>query len=286
MDDLSAASREVVNALTINVGEHFHDFAFSACIPRASWDVRPSRVAANVERILDLLAEHEARATFFMLGWIAERHPQLIRRIVESGHEIASNGYDHTRAINQGWGPFLADVRLAKAILEDVSSAPVAGYRTPGFSISLSHSWAFECIAEGGYRYSSCIYPTGLGRGAPRFAHEVRPGLLEIPVTTGRTLRLNWPAGGGESFRLLPYAVSHWLIRRVNDEDHQPAMFHFRAWDLDSDESLLAGTGPSVRIRHHANRKQMAPRLRQLLTDFRWGRVDTVFPVTRYSRKD
>jgi polysaccharide deacetylase family protein (PEP-CTERM system associated) len=278
--DSLAPSASVVNALTIDVDEYFQAIAFSGHVSRTAWETLPPRVEQNVEHALGILAEHGARATFFALGWIAERHPNLIRRIVDDGHELASHGYDHVSAINQGWGQYLADLRLAKAILEDISGLPVKGYRDPGLSIGSANAWAFECIAEAGYRYSSSGYPTGRRLDAlvtQRFAHEVRPGLIEIPVSTFRMVRVNWPAGGADGFRLFPYGVSCWMIRRINDVDGQPAMFHFRAWDLDSDQPRLHGPGPYTRFRHFANRERMGPRLHQLLTDFRWDRADRIF---------
>jgi polysaccharide deacetylase family protein (PEP-CTERM system associated) len=280
VSDSLADSTDIVNALTIDVDEYFHDPAFAAHIPRATWDDLPSRVERNVEHVLRLLALHDARATFFTLGWIAERFPHLIRLIVDGGHELASHGYDHARAIDQGWGQFLADIRLAKAILEDISGLPVNGYRDPGLSIGPSNLWAFECIAEAGYRYSSSVYPTGRdidAMVAPRFVHEVRPGLIEVPIATVRTLHANWPAGGADHFRLLPYGISRWSIRRINVVDRQPAMIHFRLWDFDRDQPRMRGPGPYARLRHYGNNKRMDSRLRCLLADFRWGRADRTF---------
>jgi polysaccharide deacetylase family protein (PEP-CTERM system associated) len=277
------AAVEIVNVFTIDVDEHFHDFALSALAPPVTWDDLPSRVEANVERVLDLLAEHDVRATFFTLGWVAERHAQLIRKIVDDGHELASCGYAHVRATDQSYGKFLADIRLAKAVLEDVSGSPVKGFRAPGLSLVPSNFWAFDCVVEAGYRYSSSLYPAGRRRGAndvPRFAHEIRPGLIEMPVSTVRALRANLPAGGSDTFRLLPYPFVRWSIRRIHAVDHQPAVFHFHPWELDLDEPPLGGLGRPVRYRHYANRAQMEPRLRQLLAEFRWGRADHACKAT------
>jgi polysaccharide deacetylase family protein (PEP-CTERM system associated) len=277
MGDSRTASGDVVNALTVDVADYFHDPALSAHVPRTTWETLPSRVELNVERVLDLLGEHDTRATFFALGWIAERYPNLVRRIVDAGHELASHGYDHVSAIHQGWGQFLADIRLAKAILEDISGVRVSGYRDPGLSIGPANAWVFECIVEAGYRYSSSVYPTGRNLGALvalRFAHEVRPGLIEVPLSTVRMLGANWPAGGADYFRLLPYGISRWSIRRINDVEDQPAMFHFHPWDLDPDQPRLRGPGPYARFRNLANRERMDARLRRLLTDFRWDRTD------------
>ena len=281
MTPSGAVVEPIVNALSIDVEDYFMVSAFAPHVPRNSWDSLPCRVEANIDNILALLAERDVHATFFTLGWVAERYPALVRRIVDAGHELASHGYEHYRATEQGYGPFLADIRLAKAVLEDVAGQPVSGYRAPSFSVGPANDWAFDCIALAGYRYSSSIYPIrhdhyGAPK-APRFAYEVRQGLLEVPIATVRMLRANWPAGGGGYFRLLPYSVSRWSLRRVNDVDHAPAMFYFHPWELDPDQPRVKGPGPKARFRHYLNLKRMVPRLRRLVSDFRWDRVDRVF---------
>jgi polysaccharide deacetylase family protein (PEP-CTERM system associated) len=275
------AVAQVVNALTIDVEDYFQVSAFARVIRRADWGTMECRVERNIERVLALLADADATATFFTLGWIAERYPELVRRIVHAGHEIASHGFAHQRATEQQRGEFLADIRLAKAILEDITGSEVRGYRAPSFSIGLDNPWAFEVIAEAGYRYSSSVYPIRHDHygvpDAPRFAHEAGPGLLEIPIATVRLLRRNWPAGGGGYFRLLPYAVSRWSIARINVCDHQPAMFYFHPWELDPEQPRIAAAGLKSRYRHYLNLHRMAPRLACLFRDFRWSRADRVF---------
>ena len=281
MSPRDASNGAIVNALTIDVEDHFQVSAFSAHIPRASWDSLPCRVEQNIDRILALLSEADVHSTFFTLGWIAERYPGMIRRIVDGGHELASHGYEHRRATDQGYGEFLADIRLAKAVLEDISGQRVKGYRAPSFSVGPANQWVFECIADAGYLYSSSIYPIRHDHyGAPdaqRFAHEVMKGLLEVPIATVRVLRSNFPAGGGGYFRLLPYLVSRWSIGRVNGIDGQPAIFYFHPWELDTDQPRVTGLGAKARFRHYVNLKRMEPKLRRLLADFRWDRVDQVF---------
>jgi polysaccharide deacetylase family protein (PEP-CTERM system associated) len=281
MNPRTAHDGEIVNALTIDVEDYFQVSAFSDHVQRSNWENQPSRVEANIDRILTLLSGANVRATFFTLGWIADRSPAMIRRILDGGHELASHGYDHHRATEQGYGAFLADIRLAKAVLEDVSGSEIKGYRAPSFSIGRKNTWAFDCIADAGYRYSSSVYPIRHDHygmpDAPRFAHEARTGLLEIPVATVRLLRSNWPAGGGGYFRLLPYCMSKWSIRRVNAVDRQPAMFYFHPWELDPDQPRIEGPGLKTRFRHYLNLRRMAPRLSHLLDDFRWDRVDRVF---------
>jgi len=281
MTPRTAHDGEIVNALTIDVEDYFQVSAFAEHVQRSTWETQPCRVEANIERILALLSTANVRATFFTLGWIADRYPALVRQISDCGHELASHGYDHLRASEQGYGAFLADIRLAKAVLEDVSGSAIKGYRAPSFSIGRRNTWAFDCIADAGYRYSSSVYPIRHDHygmpDAPRFAHEARSGLLEIPVATVRLLSSNWPAGGGGYFRLLPYCLSRWSIRRVNAVDRQPAMFYFHPWELDPDQPRIKGLGAKARFRHYLNLRQMAPRLNRLLSDFRWDRVDRVF---------
>jgi len=280
-DAPAAAADPIVNALTIDVEDYFQVSAFAEHVRRSEWNSIECRIERNVERILALLADANAQATFFTLGWIAERYPLLIGRIGEAGHELASHGFNHRRASAQTRDEFLADIRLAKEILEDITGRHVRGYRAPSFSVGASNPWAFDAIAEAGYRYSSSIYPIRHDHygmpDAPRFAHEVRPGLLEIPVSTLRMLRTNWPAGGGGYFRLLPYALSRWSIQRIHAYDGQPAMFYFHPWELDPDQPRIPGLGVRTRFRHYVNLRRTAPRLTRLLRDFHWSRVDRVF---------
>jgi polysaccharide deacetylase family protein (PEP-CTERM system associated) len=271
----------IVNAMSIDVEDYFQVSAFATHVPRSEWDGMQCRVEANVERILALLAHAGATATFFTLGWIAERYPGLARRIADAGHEIASHGFDHRRASEQAPDAFRADIRLAKAIIEDVTGCEVRGYRAPSFSVGNSNRWAFEVIADAGYRYSSSIYPIRHDHygepDAPRFAHEVLPGLLEIPVATIRVGRRNWPAGGGGYFRLLPYGVSRWSIGRINARDVRPAMFYFHPWEIDPAQPRIPGIGTRTKFRHYVNLDRTGPRLTRLLRDFRWSRADRVY---------
>ena len=269
------------NSLSIDVEDYFQVSAFAEHIDRADWDDIPRRVEANVDRLLDLLDRHDARATFFTLGWIAERHPQMVRRIATAGHEIASHGYGHRRATELDPEAFAADVRNSKHILEDLVGNPVAGYRAPSFSIGRTNLWAFDKLAEAGYRYSSSVYPVrhdhyGMPE-APRFPYEVRPRLLEIPVTTARVFGQNLPAGGGGYFRLAPYELSRWAIRRVNEQDGRPAIFYCHPWEFDPGQPRVAGLGWRSRFRHYLNLDRTEARLCRLLRDFRWDRIDKVF---------
>jgi len=271
----------IVNALTIDVEDYFQVSAFATHIARDEWDTLPCRVERNVDAILLLLAEADMKATFFCLGWIAERYPALIRRLADEGHEVASHGFAHRRATEQTSSQFQADIQLSKALLEDITGRPVHGYRAPSFSVGTANPWAFDCIARAGYRYSSSIYPIRHDHygvpDAPRFMHDSRPGLVELPIATVRLFDANWPAGGGGYFRLLPYRLSRWSLRRINRIDRQPAMFYFHPWELDPEQPRISGVGARTRFRHYVNLGRMAPRLRRLVSDFKWDRVDRVF---------
>ena len=271
----------ITNALTIDVEDYFQVSAMAPYIRRSEWDTRECRVERNVDRILALLDKHGTRATFFTLGWVAERYPQLVKRIVAQGHELASHGYGHERASDLSRVDFLHDVRRAKHLLEDIGGVAVQGYRAPSFSIGEGNLWAFDCLREAGYRYSSSIYPIKHDHygmpDAPRFAHEVAGGLVEIPVTTLRMSGRNWPSSGGGYFRLLPYALSRWMIGKVNADDRKPAIFYFHPWEIDHGQPRVAGIDLKTRFRHYVNIDRMERRLDGLLGDFRWGRMDEIF---------
>jgi polysaccharide deacetylase family protein (PEP-CTERM system associated) len=272
----------LTNALTIDVEDYFQVSAFAPYISRQDWDSRECRIERNVDRILELLAASgPTQATFFTLGWIAERHPALVRRIVAAGHELASHGYGHERASDLSPAAFSQDVVRAKALLEDLAGVPVLGYRAPSFSIGVGNLWAFDVLARAGYRYSSSIYPIRHDHygmpDSPRFAYRVGAGLLEIPVTTLRVMNRNLPSSGGGYFRLLPYALSRWMLRQVNRQDRQPAIFYFHPWEIDVHQPRVPGIDMKTRFRHYVNISRTEARLQQLLQDFRWGRMDRIF---------
>ncbi|AWI79749.1 polysaccharide deacetylase family protein [Parazoarcus communis] len=277
----TASEKAIVNALTIDVEDYFQVSALAPHFPRKNWDAVPCRVERNVDLILDLLDQRGAKATFFTLGWVAERYPQLVRRIAEGGHEVASHGYSHERASAMTPKAFLADIALAKAVLEDIAGKKVTGYRAPSFSIGMQNLWAHDTIAEAGYVYSSSVYPVKHDHygipDAPRFPYLLASGLMEVPVTTMRLLGRNWPAGGGGYFRLLPYAVSRWQIARVNRDDKRPAIFYFHPWEVDPEQPRVAEASAKTRFRHYVNLSRTENRLKRLLGDFNWGRADEVF---------
>ncbi len=271
----------ITNALTIDVEDYFQVSAFAPHIARSEWNMRECRVERNINCILEMLAHRNTKATFFTLGWIAERYPQLVRQIVHEGHELASHGYGHERASDQTEQAFFADIHLAKVVLEDLVGSEVNGYRAPSFSIGTGNLWAFDCLARAGYRYSSSIYPIRHDHygmpNSPRFAYEVRPGLMEIPITTLRVFNRNFPSSGGGYFRLLPYALSRWMLSRVNGHDRESGIFYFHPWEIDTGQPRIAGISSKTRFRHYVNIDRMEGRLNQLLRDFKWGRMDQIF---------
>ncbi len=269
------------NAMSIDVEDYFQVSAFAPYIRREDWGSMECRVERNVGRILDLLAAKQVRATFFTLGWVAERYPQIVRAIVAGGHELASHGYGHQRASDLSAAAFRDDVVGARKLLEDLGGVAVVGYRAPSFSIGKANLWAFDVLREAGYRYSSSVYPIAHDHygmpDSPRFAYPVREGLLEIPVTTLRLAARNLPSSGGGYFRLLPYALSRWMIGRVNKVDGEPAVFYFHPWEIDAEQPRVPGIDAKTRFRHYVNIGRTESRIARLLGDFRWGRMDEIF---------
>ena len=274
----------VTNALTVDVEDYFQVSALAPYISRDRWDQIPCRIERNVERLLQRFDDHGARATFFTLGWIAERYPQVVRDIVARGHELASHGYGHLRASDQTRPEFMADIVNAKKLLEDIGGKPVLGYRAPSFSIGEGNLWAFECLEEAGYVYSSSVYPVKHDHygmpDSPRFPYKVNAGVTEIPITTVRMMGRNLPAGGGGYFRFAPYGVSRWAIDRFNRDEGKPAIFYMHPWEIDPDQPRVAGPGLKTRFRHYVNLHRTDDRLKRLLSDFKWGRMDQVFGVS------
>ena len=277
-DSLPAMSVvSIVNALSVDVEEYFQVSAFEAVIAPAQWEAWPSRVAQATERLLDVFAQAGVHNTFFTLGWIAERHPRLIQRMIKDGHEVACHGYNHTRATTQTRAQFRADIARSKALLEDVTGAAVVGYRAASFSIDATNLWAFPEIEAAGFRYSSSVYPVRHDLyGAPHaprtpFRPPETTRLTEIPVSTVRFAGRNFPAGGGGFFRLLPYAVSRALIRRVNDCDQVAANMYFHPWEFDPQQPRPSGVRLKTRFRHYLNQDRALARMQRLLADFAWA---------------
>lgn len=272
----------VLNALSVDVEDWFHVGAFERTISRSSWDGLTHRVERNTDAVLALFAEAGVSATFFTLGWVAERYPALMQRIADAGHEVASHGYDHARVFTLSPEAFRADLRRSRALLEDASGQRVVGYRAPSFSIDQRTPWAHAVLAEEGYRYSSSVAPIRHDHygwpESPRFAWRPVAGsdLLELPVTTAEFGGRRLAAGGGGFFRLLPYGFSRWAVRQVNGRERRPAIIYFHPWEIDPDQPRVAGAPLRSRLRHYSNLSVMADKLRRLTRDFAWTRVDAI----------
>jgi len=275
--------QSLINGMSVDVEDWFQVGAFEGVIARADWDSLADRVERNCDLILDMFAQADVRATFFTLGWMAQRHPALMRRIAEAGHELASHGWDHERVFRMDADMFARDLERSRKAIEDASGVRVIGYRAPSFSIDARTPWAFEVLAEQGYAYSSSVAPVAHDhygwREAPRFAFNPLEdsALLEIPVTTAIFARRRLAAGGGGFFRVLPYQFTRWAIGQVNGREARPAIFYFHPWEIDTDQPRIAGVGAKTRFRHYVNIDQMEQRIRRLVTDFSWGRMDDVF---------
>ena len=273
---------QVINALTIDVEEHFQVHAFETVIERSSWERQPSRVVSNTRRLLHLLAEYEVRATFFVLGWVAERYPALVREILTAGHEVATHGYWHELVYRQSPKEFAADLRQSLDALQLAGGvSTVAGYRAPGFSITNQSLWALPILRDHGIRYDSSIFPLvahdryGI-RGAARFAHRVEGNLWEFPVSTITLARQNWPVAGGGYFRLFPLSITRRAIRRLNAQG-QPAVVYLHPWEIDPQQPRVSNAPLVSRFRHYVNIARTEGRLRALLGEFEFGPISEVF---------
>jgi polysaccharide deacetylase family protein (PEP-CTERM system associated) len=280
--DRRAAQGVVVNGLSVDVEAWFQVGAFESVIERDEWSCLDDRVERNVNEILDLFDEVNAKATFFTLGWIARRHGKLLREIAARGHELASHGWDHQRVFRMDRAAFGADLDRAQKAIEDAGGVPVTGYRAPSFSIDVRTPWAFMELAERGYRYSSSVAPVAHDHygwpEAPRFAFKPLPWsvLVVFPFSSADFAGKRLAAGGGGFFRVLPYAFSRWAIRQVNRRERRPAIFYFHPWEIDPGQPRVAGAPLKSRLRHYSRLEQMAPKLRQLIHEFEWGRMDVL----------
>lgn len=271
-----------VNGLSVDVEEWFQVGAFERVIGRADWDGLSTRVERNCDAILQMFGDAGVHATFFTLGWVAQRHPAMMRRIAEAGHEIASHGWDHERVFRFDAKSFARDLEISRKAIEDAAGVAVSGYRAPSFSIDQRTPWAHPVLAEQGYRYSSSVAPIAHDhygwREAPRFAFNPIPGsdFVEIPVTTAMLAGCRLAAGGGGFFRVLPYGFSRWAIRQVNARDQRPAVFYFHPWEIDPDQPRVDAAPIKSKLRHYTNLDAMAGKLRRLIREFAWGRMDAL----------
>lgn len=269
----------VLNAMSVDVEDYFHVSVFDGIVPRSTWGDMESRVCRNTERLLDIFDEYKVRSTFFVLGWVAERHPHLVRTIVQRGHEVASHGYAHRLVYDQTPPTFREDVRRAKATLEDAGGCAVGGFRAPSYSITSRSLWALDVLIEEGHWYDASIFPIRHDRyGIPVSPREpfhiqrLAGGLMEVPGSTVRLGPLNLPVGGGGYFRILPYAWTRWGIARLNHVEKQAAVFYLHPWEIDPEQPRLQA-GWLGRFRHYRNLAKTEDRLKTLLTDFQFRTI-------------
>ena len=271
-----------INGLSVDVEDWFQVGAFEDAIDRNDWNGLDDRVERNCDAILAMFADADVKATFFTLGWVAARHPGLMQRIVAQGHELASHGWDHARVFRLGREEFARDLERSRKTIEDAGGVAVTGYRAPSFSIDRRTPWAYMILAEQGFAYSSSVAPVAHDHygwaEAPRFAFRPLPwsDLVEVPVTTAMFAGKRLAAGGGGFFRVLPYGFSRWAIRQVNRREGRPAIFYFHPWEIDPGQPRVAAASMKSKLRHYTNLDVMADKLRLLVAEFAWGRLDVL----------
>lgn len=278
------------NAISVDIEDWFQVGAFETVIDRDDWNTLELRVEKNTNDVLALFERTNIKATFFILGWVAQRAPKLIKHIVEKGHEVASHGYAHDRVFTFTAQQFADDLKKSRQILEDLSGEKVTGYRAPSFSIDPRTPWAHDILVEHGYDYSSSVAPIKHDHygwpDAPRFAFEPVQGsdFLEIPVTTAQLGPKRLAAGGGGFFRLLPYAFSQWAIKQVNASDH-PAIIYFHPWEIDPDQPRVKNAPIKSKLRHYSRLSSMEAKLERLIGEFHWERMDEMVAREKQARK-
>ncbi len=277
--ELPAFESQPKNLMSVDVEDYFQVSAFEHQVTRDQWSSLPSRLKRNVDRILELFDEADVKATFFVLGWVGQYHPDVVRAIADNGHEVASHGFGHHRVWTQTRKQYFHDVSSSRRRLEDIAGIEVIGYRAPSFSIDAKSLWAYDALQEAGYKYSSSIYPIRHDHygvpNAPRFPfRHAENGILEVPLSTIPFAGRNWPCAGGGYFRLLPLKYSRWAIRRINDVEKKPANFYFHPWELDPSQPRVSGISLKARFRHYVNLNRFERRLTRILEEYRWGRMD------------
>ena len=272
----------IVNAMTVDVEDYFHASAFDRGVSRASWDQLESRVVPNTRRLLDIFSAHDLRATFFVLGWVADKFPSLVKDISAAGHELASHGFHHQLVYLLTPSQFREDVRRSKDTIEQIAGVPVRGYRAPSFSIVKQSLWALDVLIEEGFSYDASIFPIRHDRygiaDAPRHAHMIQRAsgsILEMPSSTVRVGQTNYPIAGGGYFRLFPYAMTKWVITQVNTADQQPVMLYIHPWEVDPEQPRLPAS-MAAQLRHHVGMNTTIDKLNRVIDDFAFGPVRDV----------
>ena len=273
------SARPVANAMTVDVEDYFHASAFDRVVSRESWDQLESRVVGNTHRLLDLFNAHNVRGTFFVLGWVADKFPSLIRDIASAGHELASHGYHHQLVYLLTADQFREDIRRSKQTIERIAGVRVRGYRAPSFSIVKQSLWALDVLIEEGFSYDASIFPIRHDRygiaDAPRHAHVIqRPAgaIVELPSSTVRVGQSNYPIAGGGYFRLFPYQMTKWGIAQVNSTEQQPVVLYVHPWEVDPEQPRLPAS-TTTQFRHHVGLSTTIDKLNRVMTDFSFGPV-------------
>jgi len=269
-------------AMSVDVEDYLHTWALSPVIKRDDWDHWPSRVEAATMRIIELFDRHDVKSTFFMLGWVAKRAPMLVREIIARGHELASHGYYHDKVHDLSPEAFKKDVQDTRHLLEDLSNTPVRGFRAPSFSINDCCWWAYNQLEEAGYTYSSSLHPIshdhyGMPNAPLSPFHPTDTGFLEIPVATVEVLGRRVSCAGGGHFRLTPYQWSKWCLGRLANEKDRTAAFYFHPWEIDPGQPKVRGLPLRSKLRHYSGLAAMERKLKRLLIDFRWDRMDRLY---------
>ena len=267
--------------MTIDVEDYFQVSAFEEKFDPSIWSDISPRVEANTHRLLDIFSEHDTKATFFTLGWIAERFPELIKRIASEGHEVASHGTMHRRATDQTEGEFRKDIGYAKKLLEDLTGNAVVGYRAPSFSFTKNNEWVYDALQQEGYKYSSSVYPVvhdhyGIP-DAPRFTYSTHTSVNEIPLSTLTFFKRNIPVSGGGYFRLYPYIFTKYAIKTLTSNEKHPYIFYLHPWEIDDAQPRVQGVNAKTRFRHYLNLKRVEGRLIRLLEDFKWSTMSDIY---------
>ena len=272
------------NAMTVDVEDYFQVSAFEQIVNRNDWETIPCRIPQNMDKILHMFADRQVKSTFFILGWVAERFPEVVKDIVSQGHEVASHGWSHVRVPNSNPADFFADISKTRKLLQDISGQDVVGYRAASYSVTKNTLWAYDQLAQAGYQYSSSIFPIrhdlyGIP-DAPRTPFMIaETGTLEIPLTTVKLFGRNFPCSGGGWFRLMPYLLFKAGLNRVNNNDRLPGIFYFHPWEVDPDQPRQQNLPAKTAFRHYLNLDRMATRLDRLLKDFDWNTMQQVFCV-------
>jgi polysaccharide deacetylase family protein (PEP-CTERM system associated) len=277
---------QIINAMTVDVEDYFHVSAFENTIAKTDWEKTPLRVEHNTYRLLELFEKHNVKSTFFTLGWVAERCPNLIKAIVDQGHELASHGFAHQRITEMTKDDFITDVVKSKVILEQLSGTEVIGYRAPSFSLNDTNTWVYEKLIELGFLYSSSTYPIqhdlyGVPNW-PRFIHERSESvhgqkIIEIPIPTLRKNNINTGIGGGGYFRLYPYWLSKKRIDKFHEQEQKPYSFYFHPWEIDPDQPRVKDAPLKSKFRHYINLSRMEGKLERLLKDYQWNTMKSVY---------